>query len=152
LFDAYLVAREKTSLSERWWRRRRHRESWFDDFGFSVTIRPNADPRFRRLIKQQPSGFGFEMQEEPEPLVDVNEQEGEVVIIAELPGVKKEDILIHATQRQVTISVNTPERRYRRELTLPVETDPSTAVATYKNGVLQLRLKKALVGTQLLTK
>ena len=139
-------------MSERWWRRRRHKESWSDDFGFSVTIRPDANSRFRRLRKQQPSGYGFEIQGELEPLVDVIELGGDVDIIAELRGVKKEDILIHATQRQVTISVNTPERRYRRELALPVEADPTTAVATYKNGVLQLRLKKALVDTQLLTK
>jgi len=120
-------------------------------FGFSVTLGPDSNPRFRRFGNRQPDRFGAEIQEEPEPLVDVIEEDREVVIVAELPGVKKEDIRIHATKGNITISVDTVKHKYRRELALPVETDPESAVATYKNGVLQVRLKK-LVDTQLFTR
>jgi HSP20 family protein len=89
--------------------------------------------------------------EEPEPLVDVVEEDGTVVIVADLPGMKKEDIQLHATQCSLTISIDTQERKYNKELTLPIDTDPESAVATYKNGVLQVRLKK-LVHAQVVTK
>jgi len=121
-------------------------------FGFSVTLRPDSNPRFRKFGNpQQPSYYGSEFHEEREPLVDVIEEDREVVIVAELLGVKKEDIQIHATQCNVTISVDTMEHKYYKEVALSVEIDPESAVATYKNGVLQIRLKK-LVDTQLITK
>jgi len=120
-------------------------------FGFSVTMGPDANPRFRRFGTSEPTCYGSEIRGEHEPLVDVIEEDREVVIVAELPGVNKEDIQIHANQCNVTISVDTTERRYYKEVTLPAETEPESAVATYKNGVLQVRLKK-LVDTQLFTK
>jgi HSP20 family protein len=76
------------------------------------------------------------------PLVDVIEEEREVVVVVELPGIKKEDVQIRATKGNVTISVDTVEFKYHKGLALPVETNPGSAVATYKNGVLQIRLKK----------
>ena len=120
-------------------------------FGFSVTLGPDSNPRFRKFGTSQPNYYGSEVQEEREPLVDVIEEDREIVIVAELLGVKKEDIQIHATQCNLIISVDTMEHKYYKEVTLPVETDPESAVATYKNGVLQIRLKK-LVDTQLFTK
>jgi len=171
-------------MSERWWRRRKRTQPWFNDFfeesnpfeklmdgmmhptfrsserrkpckpyafGFSVTMGPDANPRFRRFGNPQPSCYGSEIQEEREPLVDVIEEDREVVVVAELLGVKKEDIQIHVTQCNMTIYVDTMERRYHKELALPIETEPGSAVVTYKNGVLQVRLKK-LIDTQLLTK
>jgi len=120
-------------------------------FGFSVTLGPDSNPRFRRFGNPQSSYYGSEGQEEREPLVDVIEEDREVLIVAELLGVKREDVQIHATQCNVTISVDTMDHKYYKELALPVEADPESAVATYKNGVLQIRLKK-LVDTQLFTK
>jgi len=120
-------------------------------FGFSVTLGPDSNPRFRRFGTSQSSYYGSEFHEEREPLVDVIEEDREVVIVAELLGVKKEDVQIHAAQCNVTISVDTMEYKYYKEVALPVEIDPESAVATYKNGVLQIRLKK-LANTQLLTK
>jgi len=120
-------------------------------FGFSVNLGSDSNPRFHRFGNLQPSYYGSEVQEEHEPLVDVIEAESEVLVVAELLGVKKEDVQIHATQCNVTISVDTMEHKYYKEVALPVEIDPESAVATYKNGVLQVRLKK-LVDTQLFTK
>jgi HSP20 family protein len=80
--------------------------------------------------------------EQYEPLVDVIEEKREVIIVAELLGVKKEDVQIHATKDNVSISVDTLEFKYHKGFALPVETKPESAMATYKNGVLQIRLKK----------
>jgi len=118
-------------------------------FGFSLALEPDSNPRFRRFGNSKPCYNGLGGQEEREPLVDVFDEDREVVIVAELLGVKKEDVQIHATQCNIIISVDTIEHKYYREVALAVEIDPESAVATYKNGVLQVRLKK-LVDTQLI--
>ncbi|NOZ58736.1 MAG: Hsp20/alpha crystallin family protein [Euryarchaeota archaeon] len=92
------------------------------------------------------------------PFCDVQETEKEVIVTAELPGVSKEDIKINATEREVEISAEVRREeeekkegylrrerqfsRFYRCLSLPAEVDPSRAKATYKNGVLELRLPK----------
>jgi HSP20 family protein len=42
----------------------------------------------------------------------------------------------------LTIDVDTPDRRYRKELELPVAVDESSARSIYKNGILETTLKK----------
>jgi HSP20 family protein len=92
------------------------------------------------------------------PFCDVQETDKEIIITAELPGVSKEDIKINATESSVEIEAEVKreaeeknkghlrsERQYSkfyRCLALPAEVDPSKAKATYKNGVLELRLPK----------
>jgi len=81
--------------------------------------------------------------EEREPLVDVIEKDGEVRVIAELPGVEKEDIDLRATETSLTISAESQHRKYYKELSLPTPVNPKSAKATYRNGVLEVSLPKA---------
>ena len=71
------------------------------------------------------------------------ESNGEVKVIAELPGVEKKDIKLHGTETTLTISVDTPQRKYYKEVELPCEVDANSAKASYQNGVLDIELKKA---------
>lgn len=111
-------------------------------FEFSFDIDRDENPRFRRFGNSRSNHYESLIREHYEPLVDVLEEDAEVVVVAELPGMKKEDIQIRADNCTVTISVNTFERKYFKELVLPAKADPESARATYKNGVLQVRLKK----------
>ena len=83
-----------------------------------------------------------QIREQSEPLVDVSDEEEEVVVVAELSGVEKEDISLYASKDGLTISVDTPQRKYQKELPLPEEVDPKPVKASYKNGVLAIRLKR----------
>ena len=74
--------------------------------------------------------------------MDVLDEEEEVVVVAELPGVKKEDINIYMSKGRFIISVDTAQRKYHKELSLPEEVDPKGGKASYKNGVLEVRFKK----------
>ncbi|MFQ6077039.1 MAG: Hsp20 family protein, partial [Candidatus Bathyarchaeia archaeon] len=65
---------------------------------------------------------------------------------AELPGVEKDDIELHATERGLTISVDTESRKYYKELKLPAEVEPSSAKSSYRNGVLEVTLTKKALG------
>lgn len=121
-------------------------------YGYSMTIGPDGKPEIREFgnIKPglKPSGFSFEprpsidVKGEREPLVDVTTNDNEVKVIAELPGVEKEDIRLDAASNSLTIDVDTESRKYYKEFELPDEVDPTSARSSYKNGVLEVTLKK----------
>lgn len=111
-------------------------------YGFSMSVGPNGKPVIREFGNVQKGRLGPRVREEREPLVDIMEEEKDVVIVAELPGVEKDDINLRTTEDSLTISVDTPKRKYHKELTLPARVDPESARASYKNGVLEVRLKK----------
>jgi len=94
------------------------------------------------------------------PRVDVYETDGEVVAEFEIPGIdKKEDIHIDVDNNVLTVSgavnrtveVNEQEMhhreryvgRFQRSVSLPARVDADAARATYKNGVLEVRMPKA---------
>ncbi|MHA1710675.1 MAG: archaeal heat shock protein Hsp20 [Candidatus Freyarchaeota archaeon] len=119
-------------------------------YGYSITFGPDGKPVINEFGNIKPTiGRAMKpslmLRERREPLVDVLETEDEVKVVAELPGVEKEDIELSATGRMLTISVDTPERKYYKELELPVEVEPETAKSTYKNGILEVTLKKRKV-------
>jgi len=86
--------------------------------------------------------YPLKTRKQPEPLLDVLEKEDEVIVVVELPGLTKQDVKLQASENKLTISVDRPQKRYRRELDLPAEVDSRTIKTSYKNGVLEVRLKK----------
>ncbi|MGC9072510.1 MAG: archaeal heat shock protein Hsp20, partial [Acidilobus sp.] len=82
------------------------------------------------------------LSDETEPMVDVMEHGDEVLIVADMPGVEKDQIKINTTEDKVYIRAEGDKRKYYKEVDLPAEVDPSTAKASYRNGVLEIRIKK----------
>ncbi len=92
------------------------------------------------------------------PAVDVYETDDEVVIKAELPGTKKEDVEVTATEDRVVLSGESTtteevdeENYYRREMrygsfrrsvALPHAIDPEAVSAKFADGVLEVRAPK----------
>jgi HSP20 family protein len=116
-------------------------------YGYSITIGPDGKPEIREFgnIKPGERRLGrpsISIREEREPLVDIINTDSEIKIIAEIPGVEKEDIKLHGTETTLTISVDTPQRKYYKEVELPEKVDPKQAKSTYKNGVLEVTLPK----------
>ena len=116
-------------------------------YGYSVKIGPDGKPVIREFGNMKPS-LGTEdeaplnIQERREPLVDLIEENDSIKVLAELPGVEKEDIQLYATPYSLTINVDNPNRRFYKELELPVEVDESTARSSYRNGVLETVIQK----------
>jgi HSP20 family protein len=93
------------------------------------------------------------------PTVDISETDGEYVIKAELPEVKKEDVKVTLEDGVLTLSgerrqekeekhtkYHRVERSYGsfvRSFSLPELVDESKVKAEYKDGVLSLHLPKA---------
>ncbi len=111
----------------------------------------------RRLL---PSGERGEIipSEQRHPFIDVIETDKEVIATAEMPGLEKQDIKINLTEDRLEISAETKkeekkeekgyvyrERRmgsYYRAISLPSTIDPDNSKASYKNGVLEIKMPK----------
>jgi len=112
-------------------------------YGYSMTVGPDGKPVIREFGNVKPSKLGVpRAEEEREPLVDVVTGDKVVQVIAEVPGVEKEDVQLFGTEESLTISVDTEKRKYRKEVDLPVKVDPKSAKASYKNGVLEVTLER----------
>ncbi|HRR95466.1 MAG TPA: Hsp20/alpha crystallin family protein [Candidatus Ratteibacteria bacterium] len=93
------------------------------------------------------------------PAIDVYEEGDNIIVKAEVPGVKKEDISVSLNGDILTISGKSQEEKevkkenfYRKEIrsgtfsrsiTLPAQIDKDKVKASYKDGVLQLTLPKS---------
>jgi HSP20 family protein len=112
-------------------------------YGYSMKIGPDGKPEIREFGNIKKSLKGPQVKEEREPLVDIVETDGEVRVVVELPGVEKSDIKLHGTEDSLTISVDTPEYKYYKDVTLPTKVRVKDAKSAYKNGVLEVVLPKA---------
>jgi HSP20 family protein len=93
------------------------------------------------------------------PAVDLYEDKDNLIVVAEVPGMTKEDIHISLQNDVLTLSgernqqekmkdaeIYRAERflgRFQRTITLPVRINPDQVKATYKDGILTVILPKA---------
>lgn len=115
-------------------------------YGYSVTVGPDGKPKVREFGNfKAETRMGkpyMDVKEKREPLADVINTDGEVRVIVEMPGVEKKDIKLSGTENKLTISVDTPERKYFKEVELPAKVDSKKATSKYKNGVLDITVPK----------
>jgi HSP20 family protein len=111
-------------------------------YGYSVRIGPDGKPEVQEFGNVKQGRSGPLVKEEREPLVDVIDTNGEIRVVAELPGVEKEEIELHGSEDSLTIIVNNPERKYFKEIELPTKVNVKQAKSGYKNGVLEVILPK----------
>ncbi|HET7404909.1 MAG TPA: archaeal heat shock protein Hsp20 [Candidatus Bathyarchaeia archaeon] len=126
-------------------------------YGYSFSVGPDGKPVVREFGNVKPSLEGgpsgktrprLDVKEEREPLVDTMVQSDTVKVVAELPGVEKSDIMLECDGRNLALKVDSDKHRYYKSLELPVEVDPDTSKASYKNGVLELILNRKSPGNK----
>jgi len=118
---------------------------------------------FRKFWEDFFSGFEFPKIEFPsaeirEPLIDIIDEGNKLRVVAELPGVKKEDLRVNVLPDALEISAKLSikeekkeegyyfrERSYSqfyRRIPLPAEVIPEKTQAKFENGILELTLEK----------
>jgi HSP20 family protein len=118
------------------------------------------DTRVQAASRQEPQQRGDQRQSDTRamlPRVDVFEDDTGITLLADLPGVPKDQLELKVDGDTLLIEgqvmPGTPERlepvyaevrlpRYRRVFTLSRELDPSRIEANLKDGVLNLRIPK----------
>ena len=127
---------------------------FLDDFG-------QLGSKFEKTIEDifRSVSPGFSLAERTwKPPMDMNETPDEVVILAEVPGVDKEDLDVEISSKAVRIQGTRIARhctddatyrlaeiqygRFERILYLPAPIDPEVVSAGYTNGLLEIRLAK----------
>jgi len=111
-------------------------------FGFSIKTMAGGKTTVEPFgnIKKTPKGPTVE--EEREPITDVFDEEDEIHIYAEIPGVKEEDIKLDLREDILDISAQSGERKYHKEVLLPGKVKAETLASSYKNGILEIKIKK----------
>jgi HSP20 family protein len=112
-------------------------------YGFSIRtgLGGEASAQVERFGNVHPSREGFVVDEVREPLVDVFDERDEVAVTAELPGAKEAEIAVELKGDRLSIE-SKGERRYAKEIILPVEVDAAGLQKKYNNGVLEIRIPK----------
>ncbi|MHA1277553.1 MAG: Hsp20/alpha crystallin family protein [Candidatus Helarchaeota archaeon] len=95
-----------------------------------------------------------------EPLTNFIETHNEIIITADLPYVKRENIKLHVTDDMLdlqatlehlvkfaqwgTVQRNTEFKRFHKTIKLPGNVDTDKISATFKKGILQIRIPKKI--------
>jgi HSP20 family protein len=111
-------------------------------FGFSVKTAMGGKPIVEPFgnIKKTPKGP--KVDGEREPITDVFDETEEIKVYAEMPGVNQEDIKLDIKEDILDISAQRGDRKYHKEMLLPVKVKSETLISNYNNGMLEVIIKK----------
>lgn len=137
------------------WRRHKKTTKKFNLFNvFSKSKEKNVPRTFRvktsnvkpgaRKVKYKVEKIPEGKLKEPPRLIDVIEENDEIAVFAEFAGFDRENLRVSVKNQRLTLSARASERRYHKSLNLPKRVIPESLCTTYKNGVLEIRLKKVL--------
>jgi HSP20 family protein len=128
-------------------------ERWFDRMVEDFRRRPF--PTLLRPERWWPAEAGMLMRM---PAVDVYEEKDNVVIKAEIPGLSKEDISVQVTDSTLTIKGEKKREEevkeddyyrcersfgsFTRAVNLPCDVKADQVKASFKNGVIEVRMSK----------
>jgi len=113
--------------------------------GRTYTARPKADVGVNYLRKSRsptPSRIPSTSNSLDEPTIDILEESGWLRVIAEMHGFKEDEISLSVDDDTLTISVDTPNRKYCKRIELPSPVGKDIMESSYRNGVLDIKLKK----------
>lgn len=111
-------------------------------FGFSVKTAVGGKPVVESFGNVKKTPEGPKVEEEREPITDVFDEDEEICIYAEMPGIKKDDIKLDLKEDILDISAQTDKRKYHKEVLLPVKVQTDTLISSYKNGILEIKVRK----------
>lgn len=117
-------------------------------YGFNINIGPDGKPRIDSFGNIKPKPYSrkqkVQVDSNREPLVEINEESDKFVIIAEMPGVTKNDVELKATNNSLTISTKSDSIgiKYYKEIELPAAINSDYAKASLNNGILCVKMKK----------
>lgn len=126
----------------------------WEPFRDLVSLRDDMDRLFESFFGKFPAdreGFWS-------PAIDIEENNGNIIVKAELPGMKKDDVKVTVRDNMLTVSgerkheketkdktfhrIERSYGKFSRTITLPSEVEADKVKASYKDGVLNITLPK----------
>jgi len=74
--------------------------------------------------------------------MDIFEEENEIQILAEMPGVEEQDVELEIKGDILILSAMGFDRKYLKELLLPSQVESEAHSCSHKNGIFEARFKK----------
>ena len=112
------------------------------------------DQMQKMMEELQNKGMGFANELTQSTPIDIREEDGQIIVSADMPGVEKEEINVKADEDKVEISAESSaevkeenekyfrkerrSRKFRRTVPWPRSIDPDTVTAEYEDGVLEV--------------
>ena len=116
-------------------------------YGFSIGTDIGGRPKVQsfgniRPVEKKPGKKEIKITETREPIVDVFDEKDHVLIVAELPGIEKESIKLELKGDILILEAGDEKRKYSKEILLPAKVDFEQRETNFKNGILEIKLKK----------
>jgi HSP20 family protein len=112
-------------------------------YGFNIRVglggeEPKVEP-FGNIKLDRHAREGVVVQEVREPAVDVMEEGDHVLIVAEMPGVGTEDVKLEVHDDVLTLSAQSADKKYRKEVLLPKSCPRERMTLSCNNGIVKIR-------------
>ena len=92
-----------------------------------------------------PRTYSWKKLRSPAPLIDIFEGIEDIVVIAGFAGITSENLKIHVNDQRLILNVRGSHQNYYKNLNLPTKVISTNMQTKYKNGVLEIKLKKKLI-------
>lgn len=126
------------------WRRTSKNRKWLDFKELdNKSKRQKTNPKTKAVTPNFRPLNNYAKRQDPKPLIDIFQDNNNITIVAEIAGFNKETFKINVKDQKITLSAKSKERRYYKSLNLPKVVIPDATHTKYKNGVLEIKLKKA---------
>jgi len=111
-------------------------------YGFNIRTMAGGAPKIETFgnIKKTPKGPVVE--EEREPVVDIFDEKDHILIVAEVPGVREDDISFELKGDILKLSAKSGDRKYSKEILLSSKVREDKIESSYRNGILEIKLIK----------
>ncbi len=104
---------------------------------------PGPDPTHSPSALASPAPTVADEGPTADPASEVQITPSKIFVTVELPGVPKEEIDVHVWEDRVTVHGLRPGGpSYDLEISLPGRVDPRSATSSYRNGVLDIMLRR----------
>lgn len=110
-------------------------------YGFSIKTLAGK-PVLETFGNIKETAKGPVVEEVREPMVDIFDEKGHVLVIVELPGVSEDKINIEVAGDILNLTASDRDRKYAKEILLPSKVKPQPVKTSYKNGILEITLEK----------
>ncbi len=125
-------------------------------YGFTVRTGLGQKTRVEPFGNIKKTKTGPKVVEQREPIVDVFDEKDHILIIAELPGIDEKSIKLelkkparHSPEAKpmaggdiLLLEAGSKDRKYAKEILLPSKIDFESREMNFKNGILEIKLKK----------
>ncbi|HRI52843.1 MAG TPA: Hsp20/alpha crystallin family protein [Pseudomonadota bacterium] len=119
-------------------------KGWKGVYGFSVKVGRGGDgvrvEPFGNLRRDRQTGEAA-VHEVREPVTDVFEEPGGILIVAEMPGVSAAEVKLELAGDVLTLKAAAGDKRYSKELLLPRPFKTEQATLKCNNGVVEIWLR-----------